>query len=146
MLLISQKHYFSEFKKDYPDDKKIERTDRLIETFIIRTGKELTKPYLRSDTILLSVVFEKFMKISNDEIANNPLHGVSLHGYTWHCRLKITDIKRQTLQDRELFLSLENNIRGGVSCVTGVRYIKSDEKELYCIYTDANNLYGWARS
>ena len=59
--------------------------------------------------------------------------------------MKYTDIKLQTLQDKEMILLLENNIRGGRGSVMGDRYVKSDEnKKIFCV--DANNLYGWAMS
>ena len=68
---------------------------------------------------------------------------MSLPGYTWQCGMKYTDINLQTLQDKDMILFLENNIRGGISSVMGDRYIKSDKNEKI-FYIDANNLYGWA--
>ena len=59
--------------------------------------------------------------------------------------MKYTDINLQTLQDKDMILLLENNIRGGISSVMGDRYIKSD-KNKKILYIDANNLYGWAMS
>ena len=47
----------------------------------------------------------------------------------------------QTLQDKDSILTLENNIRGGISSVMGDRYVKSDEKKKI-LYMDATNLYG----
>ena len=52
---------------------------------------------------------------------NNPLFCVSLPGYTWQCGMKHTDIKLQTLQDKDMILSLEEIIRGGVSSLMGDR-------------------------
>ena len=93
----------------------------------------------------LTDVFEKFNKISIEEYGMNLLYCVSLPGYTWQCGKKYTDIKLQTLQDKDLISPLESNIRGGISSVIGNRYIKSDvNKKL--LYTDANKLYGWAMS
>ena len=43
--------------------------------------------------------------------------------------MKYTDIKLQTLQDIDLILILENNIRGEISSVAGDRYVKSDENK-----------------
>ena len=43
--------------------------------------------------------------------------------------MKYTDIKLQTLQDKDLILILENNIRCGMNSVMGVRYVKSDENK-----------------
>ena len=70
---------------------------------------------------------------------------MSLPGYTYQCALKYTDIKLQTLQDKDLILLLENNIRGGISSVMGDRYVKSDENKKI-LYADATNLYGHSMS
>ena len=45
--------------------------------------------------------FEKFIKVSKNEIGISPLYFVSLLGYTWACGLKYTSIRLQTLQDKE---------------------------------------------
>ena len=66
---------------------------------------------------------------------------MSLPGYTYQCALKYTDIKLQTLQDKDLILLLENIIRGGISSVMGDGYVKSDENSTV-LYMNATNLYG----
>ena len=70
---------------------------------------------------------------------------MSLPGYTWQCGSKYTEINLQTLQDKDMILFLENNIRGGISSVMGNRYIKSDGNKKI-LYVDANNLYGHSMS
>ena len=95
--------------------------------------------------MLLACVFEKFIKVSQNEFGISPLYSVSLPGYTWACGLKYTNIKLQTLQDKEMILLLENGIRGGVSGVMGDRYVKSS-KNKNIVYLDANNLYGFSMS
>ena len=70
---------------------------------------------------------------------------MSLPGYTYQCALKYTDIKLQTLQDKDLILFLENYIRGGISSVMGDRYVKFDENKKI-LYMDATNLYGHSMS
>ena len=59
--------------------------------------------------------------------------------------MKNTDIKLQTLQDNDMILLLENNIKVGISSVMGDKYVQSDESKKI-LYVDANNLYGWAMS
>ena len=55
--------------------------------------------------------------------------------------MKNTNIKLQTLQDKDMILLLENNKRGGISSVMGDRYVKSDQdKKILCF--DAKKLYG----
>ena len=132
-------------KNDYPDDDEIERTEEVIKLFNIKDGEELTKLYCKTDVILLADVFEKFVKVSTKEYKINPLYCVSLPGYTYQCALKYTDIKLQTLQDKDLILLIENNIRGGISSVMGDRYVKSDEDNSI-LYIDATNLYGYSMS
>ena len=117
----------------------------IIKRFNIKNGEELTEIYLKSDVLLLACVFEKFIKVSVNEFGINPLYCVSLPGYTWLCGLKYTGINFQKLQDKDMILLLENNIRGGISSVMGDRYIKSDENKKI-LYIDANNLYGHSMS
>ena len=142
---LKKEHFFSKLKNKCPDDEEIERTMDIIERFNIKNGEESTEIYLRSDVLLLACVFEKFIKISVNQYDINPLYCVSLPGYTWQCGLKNTGIKLQTLQDKDMILLLENNIRGGISSVMGDRYIKSDENGKV-MYFDANNLYGHSMS
>ena len=60
-----------------------------------------------------------FIKASLNEFKINPLYCVRLPGYTWECGLKYTGINLQTLQDKDMILVLENNIRGCISSVMG---------------------------
>ena len=85
-----------------------------------------------------------FIKGSIKESDINPLYCVNLPGYTWQCGLKY-NIKLQTLQNNEMILLLENNMRGGISSVRGDRYVKSDENKKI-LYIGANNFYCWAMS
>ena len=142
---LENKDFFSKLKNKCPDDKEINRTREIIKKFDIKDGKELTELYCKSDVLLLACVFEKFIMLSKNELGISPLYFVSLPGYTWECGLKYTNIRLQTLQDKDMILLLENNIRGGVSGVMGNRYVKSD-KDKNIIYVDANNLYGFAMS
>ena len=132
------KHY-------YPADEEIKRTKEIIEIFNFKDGEELTRLYCKTDVILLADVFEKSVKVSTKEYKINPLYCGSLPGYTYQCALKYTNIKLQTLQDKDLILLIENNIRGGISSVMGDRYVKSDENKKI-LFIDATNLYGHSMS
>ena len=132
-------------KKDYPHDEEIERTKQFINLFNIKSGKELTKFYLKCDVILLADVFEKLVKLCTEEYGFHPLYCVSLPGYTYQCALKYTVIKLQALQDKNMTLLIENIIRGGISSVMGDHYVKFDEnKKIF--YMDATILFGHSMS
>ena len=138
---LKKEDFFSKLKNEYPNDDEIERTKEIIEIFNIKDGGELTKLYCKSDVILLTDVFQKFVKVSTEEYKINPLYCVSLPGYTYQCALKYTIIKLKTLQDKDLILLIESNIRGGISSIMGDRYVKSNENKKI-LYADANKLYG----
>ena len=142
---LENKNFFSKLKNKCRDDKEIDRTREIIKKFNIKDGKELTELYCKSDVLLLACVFEKFIKVSQNEFGISPLYFVSLPGYTWECGLKYTNIKLQTLQDKDMILILKNGIRGGISGVMGERYVKSDKKKSI-LYVDCNNLYGYGMS
>ena len=142
---LKKEDFFSKLKNNYPDDDEIERTKEIIKLFNIKDGEELTKLYCKSDVILLADVFEKFVNVSTEEYKINPLYCVSLPGYTYQCALKYTNIKLQTLQDKDLILLIENNKRGGISSVMGNRYVKSDGDNKIS-YADATDLYGHSMS
>ena len=142
---LKKEDYFSKLKNGYLDDTEIERTKEIFQKYDIKNGEQQTEINLKSDVLLLACVFEKFKKVSVNEYAINPLYCVSLPGYTWQCGSKYTGINLQTLQDKDLILTLENIIRGGTSSVMRYRYVKSDEVKKI-LYVDANNLYGHSMS
>ena len=143
--ILKKENFFSKLKNDYPDDDEIERTKEIIKLFNIKNGEELTKLYYKTDVIFLADIMEKFFKVSFEEYGIYLMYCVSLPCYTYQCALKYTDIKLQTLQDKDLILLLENNIRGGISSVMGDRYVKSDEDNSI-LYIDATSLYGHSMS
>ena len=105
------------------------RTKEITRVFDNKNGEESTKLYLKSDVFLLVDVFEKFVKLSTKKYGINHLYCISLPVYTYQCALKYTDIKLQTLPEKDLILLLENNIRGGISSIIGDRYVKSSENK-----------------
>ena len=144
-LNLTKEDYWSTFTQSYPSDDDIKRTQELIDKNKIKNGTELTMLYLKMDVLQLTDVFEIFVESSTREYKINPLYSYSLPAYAWKAGLKLTNIKLDFIKDKELLLLLENNIRGGISSVTGDRHVQSDENK-QILYIDANNLYGWAMS
>ena len=136
--------FFSKLKNKSPNVEEIQITKEIIKIFNSKNWEDLPQLYLKSDVSFLADVSEKFIKLSIEEFEVNPLYCVSLPGYTWQCGMKYTKNKLQTLREEDLILTLENNVRGGISSVMGDRYVKSHEDK-NILYVDANNLYGWAK-
>ena len=117
----------------------VEKNDqKIIKTFGIKNGEELSRIYMKTDIIFLADVSENLKEVSTRECGVTPLYCVCIRIYTLKCGLIYTDIKIQILQDNDTTLLLENNIRGGISSVTGDRYGKWDENKKI-IYMDATN-------
>ena len=75
---LEKEDFFNELKNDYPNDEEIERTREVIKLFNTKNGKELTQLYSKNDVLLLSCVFENFVKVSVKEIGINHLYSVFL--------------------------------------------------------------------
>ena len=101
---MENKNIFSKLKNKCPHDKEIDRTREVIKKFNFKDGKELTELYCKSDVLLLPCVFEKFIKVSQNEFGISPLYCVSLPAYTWECGIKFTNIELQTIQDKDMIL------------------------------------------
>ena len=71
-------------------------------------------------------MFEKLIKVSINEVGIIFLYCVSLPGCTWQCGLKHTGVTLQMHQNKDMILSLESKIRGGIGTVMADRYVKSD--------------------
>ena len=100
---------------------------------------------MTSDVVFFGDVFEKFVKVSTKEIGNNLLGCVRLPVYTYQCSLECTDIILQTLQHKDLMLTIENKVRGVLSSVVGDICVVSDDKKKI-IYMDANILFAHSLS
>ena len=109
--------------------------------------------YVRNDTLLLADVFENFRNACMKNYELDPAHFVSLPGLAWQACLKKTNVELELLTDYDMFLMIEEGVRGGI-CHAIQRYAKANNKYMrdydknkessYIQYLDANNLYGKA--
>ena len=79
----------------------------------------------------------------------NPLHYMSLPGYSFDCFLKLSNVELDTIRDKQILKDFINARRGSICGVMGDRYIKSQsqsqsQSQRSIWYIDANNLYGYA--
>ena len=108
-----------------------------------KTGKDLTIDYLQNDVEILDYFMNEYVKLSMKEFKLNPLHYVSLPGYSFDCWLMSSGVTFDTLQHKQMLDDFVGAKRGGICGIMGDRYIdNSDGKTIW--YIDANNLYGYA--
>ena len=108
-----------------------------------KTGNYLTIEYLQNDVEILDYCMNEYVKLSMKEFKLNPLHYVSLPGYSFDCWLMSIGVTLDTLQDKQMLDDFVGAKRGGICGIMGDRYIdNSDGKTIW--YIDANKLYGYA--
>ena len=145
-LNLTKEDFWPTLKQKSPPQAQIDCTQEIIKTFDTKNGQELTMLYLQMDVLQLAKVFENCAQTSTEEYGINPLYSYSAPGYTWKAGLKIKDLIKDTAKlpsGEELLLLLENNKRGGISCIMGDRDVESDGNTKLS-YIDANNLFEWA--
>ena len=91
----------------------------------------------------------EYVKLSMKEFKLNPLHYVSLPGYSFDCWLMSSGVTLDTLQDKQMLDDFVGAKRGGICGIMGDRYINNRRRSIrepasQIWYIDANNLYGYA--
>ena len=71
--------------------------------------------YLKTDILLLSDIFEKFIKTYWDYYSLDPCHHFSAPGLRFDAMLKMTRVKLQTISDINVHIFNKKGIKGGTS-------------------------------
>ena len=123
--------------------------------FRCQTFADYHNVYLRSDVVLLADVFETFRASCMATFHLDAVHYMSLPGFCFDAALKFTKVELELMSDPNMYLFMENSIRGGISMIshrfakanhTLLPDFKVDEKLQHLIYLDCNNLYGGSLS
>lgn len=151
--LPNKKHFYNDFTEEHISDGDYTHAKNVWNTFNIKNMGEYHDLYMKSDVYLLTDIFENFRNISMQSYNLDPVHYLSLPGYSWDCMMYKTKVELSLLTDIDQHLFVEKGIRGGVSMIMN-RHAKSnnpylssydkDKQNNYIMYWDANNLYGLA--
>ena len=129
--------------------------EKVWEAFQCATLGDYHDAYLKSDVLLLADVFENFRAVSMETYGLDPAHYYTAPGLAWDSMLRITGVELELLTDPDMYLMIENGIRGGVSMIAKkhaeannpyVEGYDASQPKKYLVYYDANNLYGCAMS
>ena len=83
--------------------------------------------YLRADVLLLADVFEKFINVCLEHYGLDPCHYFSCPGLSWDAMLKMTGIELELISDTDMYLFVEERMRGGISYIAK-RHSKANKK------------------
>ena len=78
-----------------------------------KTGKELTLEYMENDIFILGHCFNLFVMLNMNTNKLNPLHYISLPGYSFDCFLKLSNVELDTIQDEQILKDFISAMRGG---------------------------------
>ena len=90
----------------------------------IKTGKELPLE-MENDVRTLEHCFNLFVDLNIDIYKLNPLHYISVPGFSFERFLKLNEVELETIQDKQMLKDFISAMRGGLCDVMGKRYIKS---------------------
>ena len=91
---------------------------------------------------MLCDVFEKFIKTCLEYSCLDSSHYFSNPGLSWDAMLKMTGIKLQKIDNIDIHLFIEKEMRGGIIYI--LKRYSSIKDNNTIMYWDATNLYGWA--
>ena len=147
--------FYSELNGKHITDADYEHVTLVFNSFNCQTLGDYHDLYLLSDVLLLAGVFENFRHVCLNAYNLDPCHFYRSPDPAWQACLKMTDVELELLTDPDMYLFIEEGLRGGISMISK-QYSKannpyipnydSDKETSYVMYLNANNLYGWAMS
>ena len=150
-----QINFYNKLKEEGITDEEYQRAKKIYDEFDCKDLHSYMMLYVKTDAILLCDIFEHFRELCLTYYELDPLHSISLPGFTWEAMLKMTGVKLELLSDIDMYTFIENSIRGGVCTINHRHFVANNhylddydgnEKSSFIHYVDANNLYGASMS
>ena len=123
--------------------------------FNCKSLKDYSNIYLKTDVLLLADIMIGFRKVLYNQYQLDLFRFISLPQFSWNAALKFTKVKIDLFTDPDMYLFIENSVRGGL-CQQSVKHVRANnsacpdynpsEPESHILYVCANNLYGFAMS
>ena len=154
--LPPKEEFYSRLNNQHISDEDYQHAQRVWNTFKMKKFRDYHDLYNKCDVLILADIFENFRDVCMTNYDLDPAWYFTSPGLAWDAMLKITEIKLELLSDPDMVLMVEKGVRGGVATVShrygeannpymGDQYDETKPNK-YLVYTDANNLYGWAMS
>ncbi|KAJ4434487.1 hypothetical protein ANN_23049 [Periplaneta americana] len=153
--LPPKENFFSKLTNEHITEEDYNHAKSVWETFNIQTVGEYSDLYLKSDTLILTDVFENFREMCLKAYDLDCMYYYTVPGLAYSAMLKLTGVELQLIKDMTMLLLFEQGIRGGIcQCVTRHAIANDPKSDNFddskppstIYYVDANNLYGFAMS
>jgi hypothetical protein len=145
--------FYSRLTEEDVTDDEYERARAIWSHFNCKTLRDYHDIYLKTDVLLLADVFQSFRSMAFETYKLDVLHYRTLPSFSWDALLKLSQVELDLVSDPEMYLFLENSIRGGISTINcrharanhpGLDDYDATKPNSYITYLDVNNLYGYA--
>ena len=123
--LPSKEFFHSELILEDIGDTDLKHANNVFKKFNLNNLAEYYDLYVKSDTLLLADILENFQNACLSNYGLDPTHFVSLSGLAWQACFKKTDVKLELITDCDMFLMVEDGVRGGI-CHAVKRYAKAN--------------------
>ncbi|XP_028417042.1 uncharacterized protein LOC114541307 [Dendronephthya gigantea] len=153
--LPPKESFYNVLNDEHISDEDYAHATNVFNKFACRNMGDYHDLYLTSDVLLLADVFKNFRSVCLKAYNLDPCHFYTSPGLAWQACLKMTEVELELLTDPDMYLFIEEGLRGGISMISN-RYGKAnnpyvpdydpEQETSYVMYLDANNLYGWAMS
>jgi hypothetical protein len=133
--------------KDYDYAKKV------WSVFNCKTFLDYHNLYLTVDVLILADIWENFREVCFNVYKLDCEYYYTAPGLSFDAMLKHTKVELELFTELEMFIFVENGIRGGISQISkrhaeaNNKYMSNydtNKEDSYIVYLDANNLYGYA--
>ena len=108
---------FSSLKDECISEKDYQRSNNVWNAFKMKTVGDYHDLYLKTDALLLTDMFEKFIKTYLDYYGLDPCHYFSSPGLSWDPMLKMTGVELELINDIDMDLFIAKGMRGGISYI-----------------------------
>ena len=109
--------FFNSLKDKCISTEEYDRAINVWNTFKIKTLGEYHDLYLKADVLLLTDVFEKFIKTCLEYYKLDPCHYFSSPGLSWDAVLKMTRVELKLISDTDIHVFIEKGMKGGMSYI-----------------------------
>lgn len=128
--LPGRKCFYNSIKKTHITEKEYSHAQNMFQLLNCKSIKDYLLHYLALDVTLLADVFQSFRILGHKLYNLDPANYMSLPGYSFDSMLLYSNVKIQLLPDIDMFLFLNNSLKGGVSGIIGERIAKANHKQM----------------
>ena len=110
--LPPKENFYSRLTDESISDSDYQHAQEVWATFNCKKLKDYHDVYLGSDVLLLADVFENFRRTALSTYKLDPVHYLTLPGYSWDALLKSTGVSLELITDPDMYLFIEKGLRG----------------------------------